>query len=525
MSRSNTRSTAAAPAPAASATVTPRNRLRALHPGTPPDGPHQDTRSTSHGPVEEATAGHRDPHDLAVPLDPLTEHGTGPLAGPELTVMPHLAVMPGPPATSPAEPRTNPVAPQPALPQPALRQPVLRQPVLREPVLREPALRQPVFPPPERRAPESPQPMRRSPTSHDHPALHAVPSPTPTAPTRHPLPRPDHSPADATPPPTGAGSTAPALYPLPPVGVLPDVPADRPAPHPPPPVAAPAGPSVERPTPHPPPPVDAPADAEERDARGSPEHLAGEGGEQARSMMGLRSAMPALARVTEGLRGALSLGRPGAWALAAIGLLAAVVTGWYVLRGRPVAEPVAAQAQAPARPAQVAAGGLPPRAPPAGPSPTPSLVVHVGGKVRDPGVLTLPAGARVVDALRAAGGPRPGVDTGRLNLARRLIDGEQILVGVPGAEAPPPPGGVPGAPTDPGAGAGPASGTPGATPLDLNAATAAQLEQLPGIGPVLAQRIVEHRTRIGGFRSVDQLRDVTGIGEKKYAELAPGVRV
>ncbi|MQA95881.1 MAG: ComEA family DNA-binding protein [Streptosporangiales bacterium] len=236
-------------------------------------------------------------------------------------------------------------------------------------------------------------------------------------------------------------------------------------------------------------------------------------------------AMPAFGQVAEGLRGALALGRPGAWALVVVGLIAAIVTGWYVMRGRPVAEPVAVQPQA--RPAPVAAGGLPPRAPPGGPSPAPSLVVQVGGKVREPGVLTLPAGSRVIDALRAAGGPRPGVETGRLNLARRLIDGEQILVGVPGAEPPAGPG-DPGASAAPGTGipGGPAGGAPGgAAPLNLNAATAAQLEQLPGIGPVLAQRIVEHRTRIGGFRSVDQLRDVSGIGEKKYAELAPGVHV
>jgi competence protein ComEA len=141
-------------------------------------------------------------------------------------------------------------------------------------------------------------------------------------------------------------------------------------------------------------------------------------------------------------------------------------------------------------------------------------VVDVAGKVHHPGVVTLPAGARVIDAINAAGGVRSGAKTGTLNLARRVVDGEQILVGVatsPSAVVPP--SDTPGSSAAPGA------------PVDLNTATAAQLDQLPGVGPVLAQRIVDYRTQHSGFRSVDELRQVSGIGEAKFADIKNRVRV
>jgi competence protein ComEA len=143
-------------------------------------------------------------------------------------------------------------------------------------------------------------------------------------------------------------------------------------------------------------------------------------------------------------------------------------------------------------------------------------VVDVAGKVRNPGVVSLPAGARVIDAVKAAGGLRPGTQTGTLNLARRVVDGEQILVGVQATPAPAVP---PAAPSGP-----PGATVPGA-PLDLNAATVAQLDQLPGVGPVLAQRIVDYRTQHGAFRSVDELRQVSGIGDAKFADVKSLVRV
>ena len=148
-----------------------------------------------------------------------------------------------------------------------------------------------------------------------------------------------------------------------------------------------------------------------------------------------------------------------------------------------------------------------------GPSETPSeLVVHVAGLVRRPGLVTLPGGARVADAISAAGGPRGKGTLDSLNLARPVADGEQLVVGAAGAVTP-----APG--QSPGTAAG--GGTvPGGSVVNLNTADAAQLEELPGIGPVLAARILEHRDSIGGFTEMGQLRDVPGIGEKTFQSLA-----
>ncbi|MEU2154273.1 ComEA family DNA-binding protein [Streptomyces sp. NPDC019396] len=156
------------------------------------------------------------------------------------------------------------------------------------------------------------------------------------------------------------------------------------------------------------------------------------------------------------------------------------------------------------------APGLPP-APGSGGA---RIVVDVSGKVRRPGVLRLPAGSRVADALRAAGGVRSGTDLTGLNRARVLIDGEQVLVG-----ATPPPGLPPGQ-----AGAAGIPVGPGTGPLSLNSATADQLDGLPGVGPVLARHIVDYRTEHAGFRSVDELREVKGIGDRRFADLRALVR-
>ncbi|MFF8871194.1 helix-hairpin-helix domain-containing protein [Streptomyces massasporeus] len=148
----------------------------------------------------------------------------------------------------------------------------------------------------------------------------------------------------------------------------------------------------------------------------------------------------------------------------------------------------------------------------------PEIVVDVGGKVRDPGIHRLPAGSRVADALHAAGGVKPGTDTDGLNRARFLVDGEQVIVGGPAPAA------------APGAGRGPAPGGPAggvaapAAPIPLNTATADQLDTLPGVGPVLAQHIIDYRTQHGGFRSVDELREVNGIGDRRFADLRDLVR-
>ncbi|WP_280857579.1 helix-hairpin-helix domain-containing protein [Streptomyces sp. SAI-144] len=148
-------------------------------------------------------------------------------------------------------------------------------------------------------------------------------------------------------------------------------------------------------------------------------------------------------------------------------------------------------------------GGVPSTAGPAGAE----IVVDVGGKVREPGIQRLPAGSRVADALKAAGGVRPGTNTDALNRARFLVDGEQVIVGGPAAPAP-----------APGTG-GPAVGGPAAAPVSLSTATVDQLDTLPGVGPVLAQHIVDYRTQHGGFRSVDELREVNGIGDRRFADL------
>ncbi|MFF8377226.1 helix-hairpin-helix domain-containing protein [Streptomyces sp. NPDC015661] len=207
-------------------------------------------------------------------------------------------------------------------------------------------------------------------------------------------------------------------------------------------------------------------------------------------------------------------------ALTVVLLVAAGLAGGYFWTGRPepVRAPELVRAAAPA-------AAVPEPAPRAGsmavpgPGPVPEagasggrVVVDIGGKVRRPGVLTLPAGSRVADALRAAGGAEPGADLTGVNRARVLFDGEQVLVGLPGNPA----GG-----TGPGGSAG--GGAPG-MPLSLSTATAEQLDGLPGVGPVLAQHIVDHRTEHGGFRSVGELREVNGIGERRFADLEPLVR-
>ncbi|MBV2363080.1 ComEA family DNA-binding protein [Streptomonospora sp. NEAU-YY374] len=221
-----------------------------------------------------------------------------------------------------------------------------------------------------------------------------------------------------------------------------------------------------------------------------------------------------------------ALGAAGLRVLVCVCVVAVGVTGWFLLQARPTPQPDAEpQLQAGASPAGASADGGPAPAPSqAAPSaPSGTVTVHVGGDVAEPGVYRLPAGSRVADAIDKAGGTADGADTGTLNLARVLVDGEQLLVGETPAPVPPA-AGASGAP--PGAGGAPAPGAGAAAgPIDLNTATADHLQQLPGVGPVLAERIIAFRTRNGGFTAVEQLQDVSGIGEKRYAELRPLVRV
>jgi competence protein ComEA len=143
------------------------------------------------------------------------------------------------------------------------------------------------------------------------------------------------------------------------------------------------------------------------------------------------------------------------------------------------------------------------------------VVVHVVGRVRHPGVRQLPAGSRVADAVKAAGGATGKADLSALNLARVVVDGEQVRV--PAVGDPVVPGSLPGAGSAGGAGAGGAAGVP----VSLNTADLAALDTLPGVGPVLAQRILDWRTAHGRFTSIDELGEVSGIGEKLLAQLSP----
>ncbi|GGT08167.1 hypothetical protein GCM10010254_30750 [Streptomyces chromofuscus] len=207
----------------------------------------------------------------------------------------------------------------------------------------------------------------------------------------------------------------------------------------------------------------------------------------------------------------------------ALAVLLVVVTGFAVQhfwagRAQSVRAPEVVRAAAPyasdaAEPPPVSGAAAPPIGA-AARTPVAEIVVDVSGKVREPGVHRLPAGSRVADALKAAGGVRPGTDIDGLNRARFLVDGEQVVVGGPApAAVPAPAGGVPA-----GGAAGPTA------PVSLSTATVEQLDTLPGVGPVLAQHIIDYRTRHGGFRSVDELREVNGIGERRFADLRNLVR-
>lgn len=152
---------------------------------------------------------------------------------------------------------------------------------------------------------------------------------------------------------------------------------------------------------------------------------------------------------------------------------------------------------------------------PASTTTVPGLVVDVGGAVRQPGVYRLVLGTRVVDALEAAGGPAEDVDLERVNLASTLSDGQRVWIPRRGENAPQGVAGVAGpagAPSDPG-------------PVDLNSATAEQLDTLSGIGPATAKAIIERRAQLGRFRSVDDLLSVKGIGEAKLDSIRSSVVV
>lgn len=190
----------------------------------------------------------------------------------------------------------------------------------------------------------------------------------------------------------------------------------------------------------------------------------------------------------------------------------ALALAWWI-RGRAV-EGTALPARPPSgTPVPAPAVGSSPTAG-STPGPTAEVLVDVRGAVVHPGVRRLPTGSRVVDAVHAAGGLRPGKGYGPVNLAAVLVDGQQVVVGRQGPAAASP------APTA----LGSSTAAPAAL-LDLNSATPADLESLDGIGPVLAGQIVAWRDSNGPFRSVDDLLDVSGIGEATLAGIRDSVTV
>ncbi|MGH3938895.1 MAG: helix-hairpin-helix domain-containing protein [Pseudonocardiaceae bacterium] len=197
-------------------------------------------------------------------------------------------------------------------------------------------------------------------------------------------------------------------------------------------------------------------------------------------------------------------GRPGALMLSLVAALAAVIAAVGVWWERPV--PLPAPMLSLVTPAPVVD-------PATSPAAGPELVISVVGRVARPGLVRLPDGSRVADALDSVGGALPDTDLMGLNLARRLSDGEQLMVGVTPPPGQPADGGVVSAPT-------------GTDPvINLNTATVEQLDALPGVGPVTAQRILDWRVKHGRFTSVDQLREVSGIGQARFAQIRDLVRV
>lgn len=187
-------------------------------------------------------------------------------------------------------------------------------------------------------------------------------------------------------------------------------------------------------------------------------------------------------------------GRPPVSSIVAVGLaLAAAVALFLLVRPSPPPPPELAMPMAGEATATT------------GTTAPPEVVVHVAGAVVTPGVYRLASGARVADALDAAGGAAPGADVHRLNLAAPLVDGAQVYVPREGEPLPP--------------GAGSVGGAATSGPVDLNLATAADLEALPGVGPATAKAILAARERAGRFASVEDLLDVRGIGPAKLEAL------
>ena len=212
-------------------------------------------------------------------------------------------------------------------------------------------------------------------------------------------------------------------------------------------------------------------------------------------------------------------GRAGGIALGVIGALAVLITVFTLVRDRPA--PVAS-AKLP--PVEMVSSAAPRPGPPTTAQEGQSVVVSVVGLVQQPGLVTLAPGARIADAVSAAGGPLNGADTVGLNLARHVADGEQIVVGIATPAGRPAALGSSVRSGAPETGPAAASTTP-TGPVDLNTATVEQLDALPGVGPVTAASIVAWRQANGKFTDIDQLGEVDGIGPARLEKLRPLVRI
>jgi competence protein ComEA len=205
-------------------------------------------------------------------------------------------------------------------------------------------------------------------------------------------------------------------------------------------------------------------------------------------------------------------------AYAACAVLVALL-GWRALRSDGAAHPGTETAAAsPGRPVTNTPAGGGSSAVTVGATGAGTATVHVVGAVRHPGVYRLRSGLRVQDAIRRAGGAGSGADLQAINLAAKLSDAQQVVVPRQAAVGPPP-GGSGAAPPGAPASAGAASGATTGPPISLNSATAEQLDTLDGVGPATAQKILEYRAQHGGFRSVDDLAQVSGIGPKRLEAL------
>lgn len=221
-------------------------------------------------------------------------------------------------------------------------------------------------------------------------------------------------------------------------------------------------------------------------------------------------------RLPPTLQGRVQLGASHLSVVALVVAAALAATCWWVLKadGHSTPVPVAVSDAVSTSPEPLAtpiSAATMPVSPTGSASPSGTIVVDVAGKVRRPGIATLPTGSRVVDAIEAAGGVRKGVELGSLNLARVLTDGEQVVVGMPL-----PAGVAASAAAAPG-------GTDAPTMVNINTAGETELESLPGVGPVTAAAIVKWRSENGAFTAVDELLEISGIGDATLAEMAPFV--